>query len=189
MTTVNSPAGNSTQVGTPIRSGSTRAWWRFSLREFLLAVTAVGALVALAVQSWPSPPSGFIRQFDPQAEFKAVGVKRGVKFGSSSSGASSSSGGGHTSKRWHFASHQDQVPLGSLAADFAARIEANLAAQNCRITGRSKSWTGRQQAGNLSGFGYSYRSGSQHGELVVEFVDLPDGQFRWYAFCLEFTKR
>jgi hypothetical protein len=189
MTTIDKLPGNSTQVGAPVRSANPRPWWRFSLREFLLAVTAVGALVALAVQSWPSSPSAFVRRFDPQAEFKAICAKRGIKFGSSGSGSGSSSGGGYTSKRWHFASHQDQAVLGSLAADFADRVEAILVSQKCQITGRSKTWIGSQNQRNLAGFGYSYRSGSQQGDLVVEFIELSDGQFRWYAFCVEFTKR
>jgi len=189
MTTVDKLPGNGAQVGAPVRSGSPRAWWRFSLREFLLAVTAVGVLVALAVQSWPSSPSAFVRRFDPQAEFKAVSGKRGIKFGSVGAGSGSSSGGGYTSKRWHFASHQDQVVLGSLAADFADRVEAILVDQGCQINGRSKTWIGSQNQRNLAGFGYSYRSGSQRGDLVVEFIDLPNGQFRWYAFCVEFTER
>lgn len=178
------PRGHS--AAKTVRSEPNPAWWRFSLREFLLAVTAVAALIALAVKSFPSSPSPFVRQYNPEAEFRKLCMERGVKLGSSGSGSSSSMGPGVARRRWHMASHQDQVPLGELMAAYSDRVEKSLQSQGCQITGRG--WSGRNKR-DLSGFNFSYRSGSQQGEFVVESMDLPDGQFRWYAFCFETTRR
>jgi hypothetical protein len=71
-------------------------------------------------------------------------------------------------------------------AAYSDRVEKSLQSQCCQITGRG--WSGRSKR-DLSGFHFSYRSGSQQGEFVVDSMDLPDGQFRWYAFCFETTRR
>ena len=162
-------------------------WWRFSLRELLLAMTAAGALLALAVKSAPAPPTPFFQQFDALAEINAILKELKITIGSSGGGSSSSFGGGSTVRRWDFSSHQADRPLGEIAAAFADRVEAQLVHRRCTITGRGT--VGDRKKKQLSGFSYSYEYGARRGDFIAEFVDLPNGDFRVYAFCVEFTRR
>jgi hypothetical protein len=166
----------------PKQAGKRPPWWRFSLREFLLAVTAIAALIALAVKLLPSSPS----QFDPEVEFKKLCAERGINVAFSGSGSSTSLGPGQARRRWDFESHQDRVPLGQLVAAFRDRVEEVMRKHGCRIHGQGSSGPTDQ---DLSSFDFSYRSGSQEGELVVESIELPRGEFHLYVFCLEFTSR
>jgi hypothetical protein len=161
--------------------------WRFSLRELLLAMTAVGALVALAVKSYPSSPTPFFHQFNPEVELRAVFQELGVKLGSGGGGSGGSWGGGSGRKRWDFASHQTDRPLGQIGYEYSKRVEAALQRHGCKVTGRH--WDGDIRLRSLTGFAFSYRRGATQGEFVAEFMDLPDGHFRVHTFCVEITRR
>jgi hypothetical protein len=155
-------------------------WWRFSLREFLLAVTAAAALIALAVKSFPSGPSSFVRQYDALQDFKQLCKEEGAKLKIAGGGSSSSMGPGTSTRSWHWYFRETSLPLRQLVSAYQARVERTLAAHGCRIDGRG---------GTGGGFSYSYRSGSRKGDIVVEFVNLPDGRFQMFVFCVEFTRR
>jgi len=162
-------------------------FWRFSLRELLLAMTAAGALIALAVKSYPSQLTPFFHQFDARDELNGLFADLGVKVGSSASGSRGSWSGGEGRKSWDFGSHQNQYPLGQIGFEYKKRVEARLRACGCMIKG-SRRFGGRTED-SLSAFGYSDQRGATSGEFFAEFVDLANGNFRVDAFCIEFTKR
>jgi hypothetical protein len=164
-----------------------RHWWQFTLREILLAMTAAGALVALAVKSYPSPPTPFFGEFDAQTQLKQVMANLSIKPRSSGGGTSSSWDGGSGHKRWHFCSGRGDRQLGAVGFVFAQRVESELARHDCQIHGRS--WSGNPKQQSLNSFGYSYRRGATQGEFAAEFVDLGNGFFKMHAFCYEFTNR
>jgi hypothetical protein len=157
-----------------------RTPWRFSLRELLLAMTAVAALLALAVKSYPSPPTTFFRQFDSQASLQTLCNDLGIDMPSVRMSAGSSLGPGGGRRHWHVWSCQKQHPFAEISLEFAKRVKAEIVRHGCKITGSS--------LGSTS-FGYSYQRGGTKGEFVADFVDLHDGNFALHAFCFEVTKR
>jgi hypothetical protein len=158
--------------------------WHFSLRELMLLVTAAAAVLALAVKSYPSPPTPFFNQFDAQRELQDLFRELGIKTGSSSGSGGGFHGGGERRREWSFASHQTQHPLGEVGYQFAERVEAALQRAGCNIGARRKHGVNK----SLKAFGYSYRRGATSSEFA-EVVDLGDGNFHIHAFCFEFTKR
>jgi hypothetical protein len=150
-------------------------------------MTAAGALIALAVKSAPAPATPFFQQFDALAELQTLFKEMKITIGSSGSGSSTTSGGGSEERRWDFSSHQVDRPLGEIAAAFADRVEAQLIRKGCTITGWGTA--GDRKKKQLRYFSYTYRYGAKQGSLAAEFVELPNGQFRVYAFCVEFTRR
>ena len=151
----------------------------------MLLVTAVAALLALAVKSYPSPPTPFFAQFNAQRELQTVFQELGIKTGFSSGGGGSSSEGGDRRKQWDFASHQLQYPLDEVGQKFAARVESALERSDCVLQGKRKQQTNH----GPRAFGYSYKRGATSGEFFAELVDLGEGNFHIHAFCFEFTKR
>jgi hypothetical protein len=174
------PQSTSDTILIPRRLPDALPWWRFNLREFLLAVTAVAALIALAVKSWPSSPSSFSRQYEALKDFDSLCKQEGVQLGTWGGGSSQSWRSGSSTRRWHFSSRQTTKPLSQLVAAYRQRVEATLIEHGCRVGGRSRS---------NDGFAFSYRSGGRQGEFIAEFIELPDGHFRMHAMCIEFTKR
>ena len=164
-----------------------RPIWQFTLREMLLAMTAAGALVALAVKSMPSPATTFFQTFDAMTELRVVLDELGVQPGSSGGGSAGSSHAWSRRRRWDYSSRQTTVPLGEIAVAYDARIQSLLDRHGCDIRGRGSA--GKREDKTLRGFSYSYQRGATWGELWVEFVDDPSGDFRVYVFCNEFSRR
>src|SRR5262245_23375953 len=123
-----------------------RSSWNFSLRELMLLVTAVAALLALAVKSYPSPRTRFYYEFDAQAELQKLLRESGIQTGSSSGGGGGSSSSWEGRKHWSFASHQTKIPLGEIGHQYAERVEVALKRAGCTLQGSSRSGSNRSLA-------------------------------------------
>jgi hypothetical protein len=165
-----------------------RSVWNFSLRELMLLVTAVAALLALAVKSYPSRPTEFFSHFNCLSEFHNLLMDEfHIYHGADMADEGRDSWAhGKGRRRWSYASHQTKVPLSEIAGKFANRVETALNNAGCSILHRPGHITIGQ---GLTAFGYSYKRGATSGEFFCEFVDQGEGNYHVDAFCHEFTKR
>lgn len=154
------------------------ARFRFSIRELLLAMVAVSAVVALFVKNRPYSPTEFIQQFDERAIVQAICKDKNIKcdIGGSSSSEGAIPGGSHRTASLYFRQPPPIEFESIVMPAMLARVESLLEDLGCEIDGRSKG--GTTDFKQLQEFGFRYRQGNVRGVLRVYAIPYPENQVR-----------
>ena len=158
----------------------TKPWFQFSIRELLIAMVAVAAVVALFVNNRPYGQTAFMDSFNPRAELQAICQAKGVSFNSpgASEGSGSIAGGGYQSQASFSLSSPsvDDLEI-QVMPEWYSRIDARLRELRCDVVGESRGGEmipGTRDFKRVSEFSFRYRQGKTMGVLRV-YV-LPDKQ-------------
>ena len=172
-------------------SASPKKWWQFSLRELLILMVAVAAVVALFVQNRPRRPTSFYDNFNPQAELESIGSSQSLPV--DISGSSQNSGGGPNSAQLEASFYLRSPSLDELQSkimtEWRSRIFAKLQQQGCDPVGNSQSGKrdrGSEEFDSLSSFGLRYRKGATRGILRIYALRQSESQSRVLVLLDEF---
>jgi hypothetical protein len=161
-----------------------RSFWRFSLRELVLLLLALGALFgwcrALYERYRPFHPTPFYLRFNPRQEIEQYGARRGTSLVVRSVGGSEASGPGIARKHLEFTANKSPIDVMEICRDLESRADSLLKETGCQREGTSSLQS--------PSFGRSYSRDGIYGELVAEFMDGPDGSFRLHVFWVEFPR-
>lgn len=152
--------------------------FRFSIRELLIAMVAVSAVVALFMKNRPYSPTQFIQQFDGRVMVQAICKDKKIScdIGGSSSGAGAIPGGSHRTASLYFGQPPPQEFESVVMPALLARIEGLLEESGCKIDDRSKGGTTNYE--KLQQFGFRYHQGNVRGVLRIYAIPYPEDQVR-----------
>jgi|GEM_PF-6966982 len=166
--------------------------WRFSLRELLLLMTALAAILALAIQNWPESnkrwESAFARNIDlmrlSQETITELGAKRAYP---NNGGGSSSQGPSDGVSQMTFRAEFEATGVGKrqFADELFQKIDKQLKSSGAQLVGPGMRGTGTLE----ESLTLAYRSGNIRGafHLAVEKRE-PDSLFINGYVC-EFADR
>lgn len=167
-------------------SGSNGAGWaRFSLREILIAVVAICALLALYMSRTGSVPTPFLASLDVDVLLEAIYADEGLGFFAYSGSGGSGASRDHASRESVITvKPQSAAEFQSRAMpEFLERVESELRSSGCRITGRGKS--GSEGYAELHSFAFRYARGRVRGVFRAHSVPRDEGRIELLVFVDE----
>lgn len=168
-----------------ISTRALRAHARFSLREILLAMTAVAALLALAMESgsWFGP-TPFFEQFNPFRDVRLAYADEGLELGVIQGDRGAEREGRVSRQVFSFCVQSDALEPSHAMQLFRKRIEQDLKASGAKITGER--YTGRPGAERLERFCYFYEDHWRRGEIIAYLIPSNAGEFKVAGVVHEF---
>ena len=149
---------------------------QFSLREIMIAMVAISAVVALIVNNRPFRVSPFHASVDVDQLLSASARSLGseLRAGEETAGASASPDGRHEDHQIVF--HSPSVKQrGKFMAELMLVVESSLSENGCIIHGRARS--GDFDSNNLNEFRITYRCGKTRGSFYA--YSHPAGDHSW----------
>ena len=168
-----------------ISASSLRSQARFTIRELLLAMTAAGALLGLALQSgsWFGPTPFFTR-FNPFQAARQAMEDEGVEVGAIPGDRGAEHGGRVARQIFAFSLDAGELPPEQAMEAFRKRVEQDLKACGATITGRR--YIGRPDSNDLQRFCYLYEDNWRKGELIAYLIPGEPGEFKVTGTVHEF---
>jgi hypothetical protein len=154
---------------TPVEPSS-RARLRFSLRETMLVILAVAALIALAVRALPFQPTDFFQSLNQDEVLDLAASRAGLPRPRSASHSEYSLAVDRAVREldYRFDSSPEVDRAERLIYELQGVIRRQLEAAGCRIEGTGQ--TGNPEGQLLREFEYSYRHQRTRGEIRVYSV-------------------
>ena len=165
------PNGHGSGFGVQIlveANPSKKTWWRFSLREILLATAAVATFVALFQQHFEGQPTKFVRTLDVIKLIKQVGKQQQLTLGQlRGKGGQSRSFSDHAAvlvanRSFYYLADPNDLYTKIMPA-LRAEILDRLAEEGCAQDGEGT--TGRKQMTELTRWEVSYKRGRLRGKF------------------------
>lgn len=161
---------------------------RFTLREMLLAMTAIAAVLALVVQTWNGRrETPLFRSLALDTLAQTAMQEAGCPMGSRSSGSGGSRGGKVARRHFQFAAHAKDVPATTIMAHLQKLVKAEIDRHGAKVTGTSTS--GYDTNTGVREFGYAYELNGRNGELNVTITSDAPETFAFSGTLFEFTAR
>lgn len=151
-----------------------RMFWQFSVREMLLILTAIAAILAVFVNNRPYSPTAFITTFDEQALLTKVCADLGlpIEFGGTSPGIFRPT---TNYGEWESSLLVNLPDITTFRArvmpEFRNRVESILKKAGASIEGHSV-------GGNVQEFDYRYRIGRIRGRFRLYSLQYSENQLR-----------
>ena len=167
--------------------------FNFTLRELLLAMVAVGALLALAVKSYeraqPFVTTGFYQLLDgakSQTIVAASGQRLGVNVKSLGAGASESSGGKSASRELRLTIRAPLEYPGLLLGELQRESQQMLEQDECSVLSSGGASEGTKR--NITQFSFDYEKGATRGHVFVHRVPTSEDSWQLFILIHEFEK-
>lgn len=157
-----------------------RRWFRFSLRELLIATVAIAAVAALFVKNRPYQPTPFLQNFDARALLTTLGKENGLAVEPIAYAGGNSLGPGRQTLEQELVYHRVTAEelRGSVMPAFRARVEKLLGSSGCEIEGRGASGKledASQRWSKVREFSFDYRYGETRGVFRAYVFESPTG--------------
>ncbi len=167
--------------------------FNFTLRESLLAMVAIGALLALAVKSYekaqPFVPTGLFESLDA-AKVKtivaAIGRQLEVEMDQTGAGEGESSGGNSASREIRLNVRVPSETFAEIVVGLQAEIKKMLSEDGCRIVSSGGASAGGKT--NLTQFSFDYEKENTRGHVFAHRVPTSSGTLNLYILIHEFRQ-
>jgi hypothetical protein len=162
-----------------------RSSWRFSMREMLLAMTALAAILALAIQSrsWFGP-TPFFDRFSPFQVARLALADEGVKVDTISGDRGTETVGRVSRLIFAFTIDAGEVSPERAMNAFRARVEQEIQDSGGSITGQR--YIGPSADDGLQRFCFLYEDHWREGEIIAYLVPGKPGEFKVTGMIHEF---
>ena len=167
--------------------------FKFTLRELLLAMVAIGALLALAVKSYekaqPFVPTGLFESLDTSKAktiVAAIGRQLEVEMDQIGAGEGESSGGNSASREIRLNIRMPSETFAEIVGGLQAEIEKMLVEDGCAIVSSGGASEGGKT--NLTQFSFDYEKENTRGHVFVHRVPASSGTLNLYILIHEFRQ-
>lgn len=174
-------------------SPAKKSRFNFTLRESLLAMVAIGALLALAVNSYeksqPFVPTALFESLDTakaKSIVAAIARQLEVEINQVGAGAGESTGGNSANREIRLNVGMPSDAYSEVVGGLRTEIEKMLADDGCTIVSSGGASEGKRE--NVTQFSFDYEKDNTRGHLFVHRVPTSSGTLILFILIHEFRQ-